>query len=126
MILMMGYKYEKSQETQDKNREQNMLIQFAENLFDVWDPDRDGYMLAHKLVENAVMLGLARNKEFIYRLISITLKKPLDGLESEKVTREEFAKLAHSSRLVNRILKIVNEATKAMLKDRKKNTRPRM
>ena len=83
-------------------------------------------MLAHKLVENAVMLGLARNKEFIYRLISITLKKPLDGLESEKVTREEFAKLAHSSRLVNRILKIVNEATKAMLKDRKKNTRPRM
>ena len=126
MILMMGYKYEKSQETQDKNREQNMLIQFAENLFDVWDSDRDGYMLAHKLVENAVMLGLARNKEFIYRLISITLKKPLDGLESEKVTREEFAKLAHSSRLVNRILKIVNEATKAMLKDRKKNTRPRM
>lgn len=41
---MMGYKYENSGETQDKNREQNMLIQFSEELFDMWDPDRDGYM----------------------------------------------------------------------------------
>lgn len=40
------------------------------------------------------------------------MKKPLNNLAKEKITKEEFAKLTHSSRLVNRILKILNEATK--------------
>ena len=118
MIIMMGYKYERSAETQDKNREQNMLIRFSDELFDMWDPDRDGYMYGDKLADNISALGLSRNKEFIYRLMSLMIKKPLNTLAQEKITKEEFAKLTHSSRLVNRILKILNEATKAMVQER--------
>jgi hypothetical protein len=81
----------------------------------MWDPDRDGYMYGDKLAENICSLGLAMNKEFIFRLMSILLKRPLDNLAKEKITKEEFSKLAHSSRLVNRILKILNEATKIMI-----------
>ena len=92
-----------------------MLIQFSEDLFDMWDPDRDGYMYGDKLAECISSLGLARNKEFIFRIMSILLKRPLNSLSQEKVTKEEFTKLTHSSRLVNRILKILNEATKTMI-----------
>lgn len=88
----------------------------------MWDPDRDGYMYGDKLAENICSLGLAMNKEFIFRLMSILLKRPLDNLAKEKITKEEFSKLAHSSRLVNRILKILNEATKTMILEQKKGS----
>jgi Ca2+-binding EF-hand superfamily protein len=91
-----------------------MLIQFAENLFDMWDPDRDGYMYGDKLAECVCSLGLAHNQEFVIRLMSIMLKRQLNKVGGEKVNKEEFTKLTHSSRLVNRILKIINEATKNM------------
>jgi hypothetical protein len=81
----------------------------------MWDPDRDGYMYGEKLADCICSLGLAQNKEFIFRLMSILLKRPLNNLPKEKVTKEEFSKLTHSSRLVNRILKILNEATKIMI-----------
>ncbi len=80
MVIMMGYKYEKNAETLDKNREQNMLIQFLENLFDMWDPDRDGYLHGEKLADYILSLGLAKNKEFIFRLMSITLKRPFTSI----------------------------------------------
>ncbi len=50
--------------------------------------------------------------------MSLMIKKPLNTLAQEKITKEEFAKLTHSSRLVNRILKILNEATKAMVQEK--------
>ena len=120
MVVMMGYRYEKNAETQDKNRETNLLMQFAEDLFDMWDPDRDGYLFADKLADCVLSLGLAKNKEFMYRLLAITLRRPLNTLPKEKVTKEEFHKLTHSSRFVNRILKILNQATKSMLQEKKR------
>ncbi len=72
-------------------------------------------MYGDKLADNIISLGLAQNKEFIFRLMSILLKRPLDSLAKEKITKEEFSKLTHSSRLVNRILKILNETTKIMI-----------
>jgi hypothetical protein len=57
-----------------------MLVQFSQNLFDMWDPDRDGYMYGDKLADNISLLGLAQNKEFIFRLMSILLKRPLNNL----------------------------------------------
>lgn len=46
-IDMMGYKYEKSAEaTQDKNREQNLIFEFAEELFKFWDQADDGYIFS--------------------------------------------------------------------------------
>lgn len=43
----MGYKYEKSAEaTQDKNREQNLIFEFSDELFKFWDQGDDGYIFS--------------------------------------------------------------------------------
>ena len=106
---MMGYKYEKSGEgTLDKNREQNLIFEFAEELFKSWDQADDTYIEANILSKHLVDLGLATNRDFVYRMISVVLKKPLIAVHHMKVTCEEFKKMTISSRMVNRILKILN------------------
>lgn len=61
-------------------------------------------------------IGLATNRDYVYRLISIALKKPQNAVSNLKVSGEDFKKLTVSSRMVNRILKILNQSTAAMLK----------
>lgn len=63
-----------------------------------------------------IELGLATNKDFVYRLIAIATKKHPDTIPKLKITCEDFKKLTISSRLVNRILKILNTTTATMLK----------
>jgi hypothetical protein len=79
-IQMMGYTYEKSAAgegaTQDKNREQNLIFEFAEELFKCWDQADDGYIPAHLLSKHLVDLGLATNREFVYRMIGVILRRP--------------------------------------------------
>jgi CobQ-like glutamine amidotransferase family enzyme len=62
-------------------------------LFNFWDDQKDGYIRGKKLASDIIALGLARNTEFVYRLISIILRKPFQTVPQEKITLKDFQDL---------------------------------
>jgi len=96
-----------------------MLMQFAEEVFGFWDQENDGYIVGAKIAERIIELGLAPNKEFVFRMLSGVIKLDFKVLHKYKVTFEQFKKLTLSSRMVSRLVKLLNQATLIMLKDKK-------
>lgn len=111
---------------QDRNREQNLLQKFATDLFAFWDKDNDGFLIGEKLARFAIAIGLAPSVEHFYTLLVITTRKPLVSIMKLKVTVDDFLKLINYSRVVNRVLKVLNDATKALVRARKPKMQARL
>ena len=103
----------------DKNRDQSILNEFAVDLFGFWDSKKDGQIAVSEVVKDMIAIGLAPGEGFLLKMISIALKLPLKDLSSQFFSQKDFQKLSQSSRLVARILKVLNENVKDLLLTKK-------
>ncbi len=96
-----------------------MLQKFAADLYGFWDKEKDGYIIGEKIAQYAIAIGLAPSVEHFYTLLVISTRKPSTTIMKYKVTVEDFLKLIHYSRLATRVLKVLNQATLTIVKNRK-------
>ena len=87
-------------------------MEFAEQLFQFWDEDKLGSIPLDVIVRDMLSIGLAPSQDLLLRMISIVLKQPASALASYRVTAKDLQKMCQSSRLVNRLLRILNESVK--------------
>lgn len=65
------------------------------------------------MVKDLLALGLSNSSDLMLKLMSIVWKLPLSSLDGKyKVTLKDLQKLCTGGRLVNRLLKILNESVK--------------
>eukprot|EP00347_Sterkiella_histriomuscorum_P019983 403339546 len=109
-------------ENMDKNKDHNNILEFADELFSFWDEQSEGFISIDTFVRDLLSLGLAPSADFLIRMISIVLKIPFSQISKAKLSLKDFQKLGNSSRLVNRILKILNDQVQYNISLKKKAT----
>ena len=97
----------------------NEMGDFASELFKFCAGDNPSLVVS-EMVQDLMALGLAPSHEYLLKMMAIVLKKPVASLHQELMNANDFHKLcSSSSRIVNRVLRILNEHTKAYLCSKK-------
>ena len=97
------------------------MLDFAGHLFDFWDVEKKSKFInynfldeieIHDIVKDMMSLGLAPTSDFLVKMLSIVTKKPMVSIMTDRINVKDFQKLCSTNRLVNRILRVLNEHTK--------------
>ena len=96
------------------------MLDFAQELFSFWDSEQNGFVAIKDVLKDMMAIGLAPNCDLLTKMICIILRRPMSTILKETLTVKDFMKICGSSRLVSRILKVLNESVRFWLNQNEK------
>ena len=103
--------WSKKRMTGNKMHSKEKHVEFAKDLFKMWDDDNSGVLDLNEIAHPLVALGLSTDSKFVAKLIqSLDSKKNRRNDTELQCTLKDFVNIFKADKLGERISKIVKQA----------------
>eukprot|EP00347_Sterkiella_histriomuscorum_P020000 403339480 len=102
-------------------------IQFAKDLFKIWDEDSSGNLEVDELTLPLIALGLSNDSSFVMKLLrSIDEEKFIKNKEHSKITVRDFSKIFRKDFTSEKIIEVLKQTIKAQREAKKQTKKQHM